>query len=95
MDYKRREFAAALNLVGNFGTEHVMADVEVASFLGDILPISRAANEVEQSSPRVAYLCRLHALEKVGKLDPRSSDRGVHQFKIDLIHQLNEAPVLM
>ncbi|XP_042758337.1 probable serine/threonine-protein kinase PBL6 isoform X2 [Lactuca sativa] len=90
MDYKRREFAAALNLVGNFGTEHVMADVEVASFLGDILPISRAANEVEQSSPRVAYLCRLHALEKVGKLDPRSSDRGVHQFKIDLIHQLNE-----
>lgn len=58
MDYKRREFAAALNLVGNFGTEHVMADVEVASFLGDILPISRAANEVEQSSPRVAYLCK-------------------------------------
>ncbi|KAI3511107.1 hypothetical protein L1887_18251 [Cichorium endivia] len=90
MAYKRHECATAIKIPGNYRRENMLKNVEVASFLGDILPISNAANEVEQSNPRVANLCRLHALDKVHQVDPKSRDRGIQQFKITLLHRVNK-----
>uniref|UniRef100_M8C0S0 1,3-beta-glucan synthase n=1 Tax=Aegilops tauschii TaxID=37682 RepID=M8C0S0_AEGTA len=62
----------------------------VPSSLAPIVPILRAANAIEDENPRVAYLCRFTAFEKVHKMDPNSSGRGVRQFKTYLLHRLEK-----
>lgn len=62
----------------------------VPSSLAPIVPILRAANAIEEENPRVAYLCRFTAFEKVHKMDPNSSGRGVRQFKTYLLHRLEK-----
>ncbi|TVU11853.1 hypothetical protein EJB05_45462 [Eragrostis curvula] len=54
------------------------------SSLSEIEHFLRAADEVEAASPRVAYLCRVHAYKKSNAIDPSSSGSGVRQFKTDL-----------
>ncbi|KAK4275573.1 hypothetical protein QN277_018631 [Acacia crassicarpa] len=62
----------------------------VPSSLAVIVPILRAANEIEEENPRVAYLCRFHAFEKAHTMDQTSSGRGVRQFKTFLMHRLEK-----
>nr|ACN28665.1 unknown [Zea mays] len=62
----------------------------VPSSLAPIVPILRAANEIEEENPRVAYLCRFTAFEKAHHMDQNSSGRGVRQFKTYLLHRLEK-----
>ncbi|KAK7316697.1 hypothetical protein RJT34_00353 [Clitoria ternatea] len=62
----------------------------VPSSLAVLVPILRAALEIEEEHPRIAYLCRFHAFEKAHTMDPTSSGRGVRQFKTYLLHKLEK-----
>ncbi|XP_066311942.1 callose synthase 7-like isoform X2 [Miscanthus floridulus] len=68
----------------------VVEEELVPSSLAPIVPILRAANEIEEENPRVAYLCRFTAFEKAHIMDPNSSGRGVRQFKTYLLHRLEK-----
>ncbi|KAL5722920.1 Callose synthase 5 [Ranunculus cassubicifolius] len=67
-------------------TYEVFDNEVVPPTLASIAPILHVAREVEAERPRVAYLCRFYAFEKCDRLDPKSSGRGVRQFKTGL-HQ--------
>ncbi|KAJ8616668.1 hypothetical protein MRB53_036040 [Persea americana] len=57
--------------------------VTIRSFL-------RVANQIENESPRAAYLCRFHAFEQAHEKDRNSSGRGVRQFKTLLLQRLEQ-----
>ncbi|OEL25066.1 Callose synthase 7 [Dichanthelium oligosanthes] len=75
---------------GEDGVDIVEESELVPSSLAPIVPILRAANEIEEENPRVAYLCRFTAFEKAHTMDPNSSGRGVRQFKTYLLHRLEK-----
>ncbi|WVZ70217.1 hypothetical protein U9M48_018898 [Paspalum notatum var. saurae] len=75
---------------GDGGVEIVEESELVPSSLAPIVPILRAANEIEEENPRVAYLCRFTAFEKAHTMDANSSGRGVRQFKTYLLHRLEK-----
>ncbi|PNT72150.1 hypothetical protein BRADI_2g40441v3 [Brachypodium distachyon] len=78
-------------LSGEEGGDPIIVETElVPSSLAPIVPILRAANEIEEENPRVAYLCRFTAFEKAHTMDPNSSWRGVRQFKTYLLHRLEK-----
>ncbi|CAK8565387.1 unnamed protein product [Lathyrus sativus] len=68
--------------------ENIRDSEIVPSSLAVLVPILRAAIDIEVENPRVAYLCRFHAFEKAHTMDPTSSGRGVRQFKTYLLHKL-------
>ncbi|KAK7333639.1 hypothetical protein VNO80_30416 [Phaseolus coccineus] len=75
----------------DLGNEEGVVDSEIVpSSLAVLVPILRAALEIEEENPRVAYLCRFHAYEKAHTMDPTSSGRGVRQFKTYLLHKLEK-----
>ncbi|TKY46783.1 Callose synthase 7 [Spatholobus suberectus] len=75
----------------DLGNEEGVLDSEIVpSSLVVLVPILRAALEIEEENPRVAYLCRFHAFEKAHTMDPTSSGRGVRQFKTYLLHKLEK-----
>lgn len=69
----------------------VMDPDVVPSSLPMMIPkILHAANELEGTAPRVAFLCRQYAYEKAEEYDPRSAGRRVRQFKTALDLKLKQ-----
>ncbi|MED6107995.1 hypothetical protein PIB30_019221 [Stylosanthes scabra] len=86
-----RRFTRSATKVVELPNEEGGVDSEIVpSSLAVIVPILRAAMEIEEENPRVAYLCRFHAFEKAHNMDPTSSGRGVRQFKTYLLHRLEK-----
>uniref|UniRef100_A0A0D3EPT7 1,3-beta-glucan synthase n=1 Tax=Oryza barthii TaxID=65489 RepID=A0A0D3EPT7_9ORYZ len=75
---------------GEDGGEYSEESELVPNSLAPIVPILRAANEIEEENQRVAYLCRFTAFEKAHTMDPNSGGRGVRQFKTYLLHRLEK-----
>ncbi|OMO49637.1 hypothetical protein CCACVL1_30881 [Corchorus capsularis] len=79
--------AMMFDLPPNIGNSQLDSDM-VPSSLPNIALILRVANEIENDNPRVAHLCRLHALEEVKKIDP--TRRGIRQLKTYLSNKIEE-----
>ncbi|KAB8081732.1 hypothetical protein EE612_003214, partial [Oryza sativa] len=54
-----------------------------------VMPFIRAADKVEQDSPRVAFLCKRSPLTHT-LMDPSSVQRGVRQFKTYMSVKLDQ-----
>ncbi|XP_058782363.1 callose synthase 7-like [Vicia villosa] len=74
--------------MGSTSEENIMDGEIVPSSLAVVVPILRAAIDIEVENPRVAYLCRWYAVEKAHTIDPTSSGHGVRQFKTNLLRKL-------
>ncbi|KAM0939500.1 putative 1,3-beta-glucan synthase [Dioscorea sansibarensis] len=74
------------------GHAHELFDSEKvpSSLVPQVRRFLRVANQIQSESPRLAYLCRVHAFTKVHFLDPNSSGRGVRQFKTTLLQRLEQ-----
>ncbi|KAK1642153.1 hypothetical protein QYE76_059958 [Lolium multiflorum] len=70
----------------------IIEDTELVppTSLAPIVPILRAADEIQADNPRVAYLCRLVAWEKARAIDPAASVRGVGRFQARLVQRLEK-----
>ncbi|KAK7333653.1 hypothetical protein VNO80_30430 [Phaseolus coccineus] len=91
---RKRMLRAPMRYV-DLGNEEGVVDSEIVpSSLAVLVPILRAALEIEEENPRVAYLCRFHAYEKAHTMDPTSSGRDVRQFKTYLLDKLEKEEVL-
>ncbi|KAK7333643.1 hypothetical protein VNO80_30420 [Phaseolus coccineus] len=87
---RKRMLRAPMRNVDLENEEGAVDSEIVPSSLAVLEPILRAALEIEEENPRVAYLCHCHAFEKVNTMDPTSSGRGVPQFKSYLLHKLEK-----
>ncbi|KAK1642299.1 hypothetical protein QYE76_060104 [Lolium multiflorum] len=70
----------------------IIEDTELVppTSLAPIVPILRAADEIQADNPRVAYLCRFVAWEKARAIDPAASVRGVGRFQARLVQRLEK-----
>ncbi|XP_058782366.1 callose synthase 7-like isoform X2 [Vicia villosa] len=76
--------------MGSTSEENIMDAEIVPSSLAVVVPILRAAIDIEVENPRVAFLCRWYAVEKAHTIDPTSSGHGVRQFKTNLLRKEEE-----